>query len=193
MTELSVVESSGPGHNVLSIKDRIVIALVSFFTMVAVTLELYWIIFNQVMEQRTDLFAMVLRLYWPVDHSWRISGYPPEKALMLSLEGTNVFLTPLLSVILVWAIFKRRPYRYALQLLIGAYTTYGTLLYYLAGHISDYAVFENRLPSTFFMFYAANLPWLFGYAWLAWDAFSALSQAQPSGFRRTPDESSREA
>ena len=114
----------------LPTKDKAIIGLILLFTSVALTLELYWLIFNQVMESRTDLLAKILALYWPVDYTWRIPGYPIEKAFTLSFESVNVLVTPWLSLGLIWAILKRRAYRYALQLVIATYTFYGTYLYY---------------------------------------------------------------
>jgi emopamil binding protein len=177
MTEASTVGPFSCPRSALCTKDKVVIALVVLYSSVALTLELYWIIFNQVMEFRTDLVARVLQFYWPADHSWRIPGFPAEKAFVLSLELVNVFLTPILSAMLIWAIVKRRSYRYPLQLLISTYTAYGTALYYAVTHISDYAIFEYKGVYTYALFYFANMPWLVGYAWLAWDAYRCLSQA----------------
>src|SRR3954468_14486208 len=85
----------------LPTKDKAIIGLILVFTSVALTLELYWLIFNQVMESRTDLLARILALYWPVDYTWRIPGYPIEKAFTLSVESVNVFITPCLSLVLI--------------------------------------------------------------------------------------------
>ena len=46
-----------PGRVALPVKDKIIIGLIVFFTAVALTIEAYWLIFNQEMESRTDLFA----------------------------------------------------------------------------------------------------------------------------------------
>jgi hypothetical protein len=159
----------------LPAKDKVVIGLIVFFTAVALTLELYWLIFNQEMEARSDIFASLLALYWPADATYRVPGLSVAKSFTLALEGVNTFITPWLSLLLVWAILRRKPYRYALQLTIATYTFYGTLLYYLVAHISGYAVFENKDVTTFLLFYLVNAPWFLGYAWLALDAFHALA------------------
>src|SRR5262245_30388142 len=161
----------------LPVKDKVMIALVVAFTVVALTLELYWLIFNQEMESRTDLFARALALYWPADYTYRIPGYPIEKALPLSLEGVNTLLTPIPSLVLIWAILARKPYRYPLQLVIATYTFYGTFLYYSVAHISDYKVFEHKSAYTFLLFYLANMPWFAGYAWIGWDAYREIVRA----------------
>jgi hypothetical protein len=157
-------------------KDRTIIGLILFFATVAFTLEGYWLIFNQVMESRTDLFARLLALYWPADYTYRISGYPIEKSFTLALEGVNTLLTQFLSFGLIWAIATRKPYRYPLQLVIGTYTFYGTFLYYFVAHLSGYAVFSYKGTYPYLMFYLANLPWFIAYAWMAWDAYREIGR-----------------
>jgi hypothetical protein len=162
----------------LATKDKAIVGLIVFFTTVALTLELYWLIFHQEMESRTDLLARVFMIYWPNDYTYRIPGYPIEKAFTLSLERVNTCLTPILSALLIWAIFKRKRYRYPLQFLIATYSTYGTFLYYYVAHISGYAVFAEKTVGTYLMFYLINLPWLAGYAWMAWDAYRAIVRGE---------------
>jgi len=158
----------------VSAKDGLIICLILLFSAIALTLELYWIVFNQDMEGRTDLLAQAIRLYWPADRSYRIAGYPVEKAFTLAVEMGNTLITPILSAVLIWAIVKGKPYRYPLQLVIATYTAYGTLLYYGVVHISGYAIFEEKTVGTYLLFYGANFPWLAAYGWLGYDAFRAL-------------------
>jgi len=160
--------------NSMRSQDKFIIVMIAVFTSVAFSLELYWLIFNQVMESRTDLLARILALYWPADYTWRISGTPPQKALSISLETVNVFITPWLSLGLIWSIIKKRIYRFPLQLLIGTYTAYGTIIYYSVAHVSGYPLLEYKGVYPFLLFYLANFPWLVAYAWLTWDAFSEL-------------------
>jgi hypothetical protein len=162
----------------LPVKDVAIVCLIVFFTTVALTLELYWLLHHQEMESRTDLFARIISLYWPLDHSWRIPGYPIEKALNLSLEGVNALVTPILSAILLWAIVKHRRYRYPLQLFIGTYTCYGTFLYFGVAHLSGYVIIAQKGVGNFLLFYLANMPWLAGYAWMAWDAYRAIVRGE---------------
>ena len=158
----------------LPVKDRVIIALIAAFTLVAFTLEAYWIWFNQVMESRTDVLARTLALYWPADYTYRVPGYAIEKCFTLAVEGANVLVTPVLSLVLVRAILLRKPYRYPLQLTIATFVFYGTLLYYLVAHLSGYAVFAEKTTSTYLMFYLASLPWLLAYGWMGADAFRAI-------------------
>ena len=160
----------------LGARDKIVICLVIFFSAIALTFELYWLIFNQAMENRTDLLARAFALYWPADSTYRVAGLSVAKSFTLALQGVNTFITPSLSSVLVWGILTRRPFRHALQLTIATYTLYSVLLYYLVAHISGYAVFENKDATTFLLFYLVNAPWFVGYAWMACDAFQALTR-----------------
>jgi hypothetical protein len=162
----------------LPAKDKVIVGLIVAFTAVALTLELYWLVFNQEMESRTDLFARALAIYWPADYTYRIPGYPIEKAFTLSLEGVNTLLTPIASVVLIWAILARKPYRYPLQLVIATYTVYGTFLYYSVAHVSGYAVFEYKSAYTYLLFYLVNMPWFVGYAWIGWDAYREIVRGQ---------------
>src|SRR5947209_12442706 len=120
----------------LSAKDKLTICLILFFSGVALTLELYWLTFHEDIENRTDIFARTLSLYWSADRTYRIPGYSPQKAFTLAVEGAYTLVTPWLSALLVWAILKAKPYRYPLQLVIATYASYGTVLYYLVAHIS---------------------------------------------------------
>jgi len=180
MTHDATSRPTGAARTRLSARDKVTIGLILAFTAVALTLELYWLIFNQEMETRTDLLARALAIFWPADYTFRIPGYPIEKAFTMSLEGVNVLLTPVLSALLIWAILAGKPYRYALQLMIATYTVYGTFLYFSVAHISGYAVFETRSLSTYLLFYLVNLPWMIGYAWIGWDAYRAISRAKPA-------------
>jgi len=128
----------------LPVKDKVVVGLILMFNAVALTIELYWILHHQDMEGRSDLFARIIQLYWPADSSWRLPGYSIAKAFTLSYELVNVVLTPILSAVLLWGIFKHRRYRYPLQLLIATYTTYGTFLCFTVAHISGYAQFADH-------------------------------------------------
>ena len=185
MTSNSYPRTAAPAGLAISIKDKVTIGLILFFTTVALTLELYWLIYHQEMEARTDLFARLLSIYWPADRTYRIPGYPIEKAFTLSLEGVNTFVTPILSALLIWAILKQARYRYALQLVIATYTAYGTILYYSVAHVSGYAVFAERSIGIYLMFYLFNLPSLAGYGWMAWDAYRALIGPPRTGCPRT--------
>jgi hypothetical protein len=160
----------------LATKDRITIGLLVFFMLVALTLEAYWLIFHNVMESRTDLFARALRLYWPADQTYRVPGYSVSKSFTLALESINTIVSQWLNAWLIFAIVRRRYYRHALQLTLATYTGYGTLLYLYVAHLSGYAVFEYRGTYPFVLFYLANAPWLLGYGWMAYESIRAIAR-----------------
>src|SRR5262249_16180656 len=113
MTSSRPGTATGPSR--LSGKDKAGIWLILAFTLVALTLELYWLTFNQELETRTDLLVRLLAIYWPADYTFRIPGYSIEKSFTLSFEAVNVLLTPILSALLIRAILARKAYRYPLQ------------------------------------------------------------------------------
>ena len=162
----------------ISAKDKVIVCLVVLFTAIAMTLEFYWIVHNQEMENRTDILARAIMLFWPADRTFRLPGYSVEKAFTLAIEMGNTLITPWLSAFLIWAVLKRRPYRYALQLVIATYTCYGTLLYYSVAHISGYVIFERKSVGIFLLFYFVNFPWLAAYGWMGWDAYRAIVRGQ---------------
>jgi hypothetical protein len=159
----------------LSAKDKVTIGLISFFILIAWTLEAYWLLHNNDMEAHSNLFQKGLALYWPADRTYRVPGHDTAKSFTLALESVNVCVTQLLSIWLVMAIIKKRYYRHTLQLVLSVYTWYGTFLYYYVAQISGFAIFEYRGTYPFVMFYACNAPWFIGYAWMAYDSLAAIN------------------
>ena len=157
----------------LGARDKIVICLVIFFSAIALTFELYWLIFNQAMENRTDLLARAFALYWPADPTYRIPGFSPSPSRSRSKAST---LSSRRAFRLCSSGLFSRVGHSVMQLTIPTYTLYSVLLYYLVAHISGYAVFENKDATTFLLFYLVNAPWFVGYAWMACDAFQALTR-----------------
>lgn len=161
----------------LPMGDKVTIGLIFFFALIAFTLEAYFLMFNQSLEQRSDVFVKMLSLYWPADYTYRIPGWPIEKCFTIALETVNTCVTQIASFFLVRAIVKRKPYRHAMQLTIAVYTFYGTFLYYFVAHLSGYRIFENHGTYPFLMFYLANLPWFVAYLWMAVVSFRAIVKA----------------
>jgi hypothetical protein len=155
-------------------KDRLIVGMLGFFIVVACTLELYWVLYaNQLVERsQTDLLAYWFSFYGEADSAYFAHVTP----LSLGLETLNVFVTQWLNLWLLYAILKGKPYRYALQLTLGAYLSYSVILYFWTAHLSGYAAMQDRTFYHFFLFIAPNLPWLLGYLYLAYDAFRAISQ-----------------
>jgi len=154
-------------------KDWLILGLLGFFLLVACTLELYWVLYaDQLVERsQTDLIAYGFRFYGEADSAY----YDHVTPLSLGLETLNVYVTQWLNLWLAYAILKHKPYRYALQLTLGAYLTYSLVLYFWAAHLSGYAGMRERRFYTFFMLVTPNLPWLLGYLYLAYDAIRAIN------------------
>lgn len=134
---------AAPDEVPLSTCDKLIVSFLGLFLVVSV-LEAYWLVFHDQMEQRTDVFAGLLSIYWPADRTYRIAGYGPEKAFTLSRESMNTLVFQWFNVALIYAIAKRRPWRHALQVVLATCVGYGTVLYYSVAHLSGYAVFERR-------------------------------------------------
>lgn len=164
----------------LGAREKTTIGWLVFFILIGFTLEAYWVIYNDQMEARHDIFARLLALYWPADRSYRVAGHSVAKSFPIALETVNAFVTQWFDILLIWAIVRGKRWRPTLQLIVATYTFYGTFLYYCVGHISGYAMFEYRGTYSFLMFYLANLPWFAGSAWLMYDAVRALHGPSPA-------------
>lgn len=158
----------------LGTKDRIIVAMLFFFILIGVTLELYWIVYRAEMTTRDDVFARLLAIYWPADRTYRDPVLDSAQAFTLALETVNVFVSQWLNALLIVAILKGWPSRHWLQLTLSTYTAYGTFLYFWVAHLSGYATMAERTMYTFVLLYAANLPWLLGYGYMAWDSIGAI-------------------
>lgn len=152
----------------LSRRDRVTIAVLSFFFIMATTVELYFLVWHDELPARasSNFIARMFQIYGPADSAY----YAPVSSLALALEALNVFVTQPLGLLLIYGIVTRRAWRFPLQLVVGSYLSYSVILYFLEAHVSGYANMSPHRPRNFFIFYAANAPWLIGYAWLALDA-----------------------
>jgi hypothetical protein len=155
-------------------KDWLILGMLGLFFLAACTLELYWVLHADqlVARSQTDLLAYWFSFYGEADSAY----YDQVTPFTLGLETLNVFVTQWLNLWLMYAILKRKPYRYALQLTLGAYLSYSVILYFWTSHLSGYAGMQQRSFYLFCMLIVPNLPWLLGYLYLAYDAFRAISQ-----------------
>lgn len=156
----------------MSTSDRVIIGLLAFFLCIAFSLELYWIVYNDSLVARADheLFARLFQIYGDADRAY----YDKITPMAIGLEQINVFITQIVNVWLLWAIVQRVYYRHILQLVVGSYLAYSVVLYFWAAHVTGYPDMRYQSPYTFFLFYAPNLPWLLGYAYMAWDSIRYL-------------------
>jgi hypothetical protein len=150
-------------------RDDVALGLLAFYFLVAFTIELYFVVAHDHLVADAVAhhpLAFLLSIYGPADQAY----FGAPSPFSLALEGLNVFVTQPLGVVLAWGIVRRRAWRWPLQLAVGAYLFYSVVLYFVVGHVSGFASMSERSPRSFFIYYAANLPWLVGYGWLAWDA-----------------------
>ncbi len=158
----------------LPIKDRVIVAMLGFFLAVAFTLELYWLghPVDLPAQAGSSFMAHLFEIYSDCDRAYYDAINPFTRAL----ELINVWFTQLLNVWLLYAIWKRRPYRHGLQLLLGSYVSYSVSLYFLSAHLSGYENMKYRSGYTYFLFYATNLPWLLAHLYLAGDSLVAITR-----------------
>ena len=156
-------------------KDRIIIGLLVFFIVVVWTVELYWgVLYDQMVARAPNEFlADLYRIYGDADRSY--SDRPEAAACTRGLESFNVFFTQPLNAWLIWAILRRKPYRHALQLALGAYLSYSVLFYFWTAWLSGFQQMPARTAYAYFLFFTPNLPWLFAYLFMAWDSARAIN------------------
>lgn len=156
----------------MSRRDRLILGLLCFYILIAFSLELYWLIYRDELVARAphELFARLFQIYGDADRAY----YDRVSALAIGLEGINVYFTQILNVLLMYAIVARRYWRHTLQLLVGSYLAYSVILYFYAAHVTGYPDMRYQSTYTFFLFYAANLPWLLGYGYMAYDSIRAI-------------------
>ena len=153
----------------MSRRDKITVALLGFFFVMGFTIELYFVVAHRGLvaaRAAHNPLAWLMSLYGPSDRDY----FQAPSPLALSFEGFNVFVTQPLGIVLAWAIAKKRWWRWPAQLAIGAYVAYSVVLYFVIAQVGGFAGMSGRSFRTFAVFYGANLPWLVGYGWMAWDA-----------------------
>ena len=170
-----VVGSARRYHRLMSRRDVATLALLGFFFAVAATIELYFVVAHDHLVAAAAAghpLARLLAIYGPADSAYFAAPSP----FALALEGLNVFVTQPLGVLLAIGIVRRRPWRWPLQLFVGAYLAYSVVLYFLVGAIAGFATMSDRSPAIFAMYVGANMPWLAGAAWMAASAARELAR-----------------
>jgi hypothetical protein len=149
-------------------RDKVTLAVLAFFFVPAVTVELYFVVAHRHLVAATpqNPLAWLLSLYGPTDSAF----YDAPTPLGLFLEGFQVFVTTPLGLVLAWGIVRRRAWRWPLQLAVGAYVSYSVILYFAVEQLSGYGTMSGRSAGKLALLYGANLPWLVAYGWLGWDA-----------------------
>ena len=156
----------------LGAKDRAMVALLAFFSVFNLTLDLALIRRGAALPSLVgrDWIADLWSWYAEADRFWVAASWS------LAQEWFNVWVTTLVNVVLIAGIVRATPWRYPLQLTLGAYLSYSCLQYFLIGHLGGYEGMRARTPRAFAMFYGLTLPWLAAHAWLAADAFVVITR-----------------
>jgi hypothetical protein len=161
--------------SIMSRRDRFTIALFALFALVAATLELYFVVHHRELAARapTQPFARLFSIYGIADRGY----YDPVSPLALALEAINVFVMQPLCALVVYAIVRRRAWRWPLQVAVGSYLSLSVVLYFTVAAVSGYADMAEHSGKAFALFYGGNAPWLLGYGWIAADAGRHIARA----------------
>jgi hypothetical protein len=160
---------------VVTTKDRVIVALLGFFLFMALTMELWWLRHTpeeMIALRSSSLYAHLFDIYGAADRAY----FETRSPFAHGLEAINVYFSQFLNVALIWAIWKGKPWRHALQLALGAYLSYSVVLYFLVAHLSGYAAMRERSAFTYALFYGANAPWLLAHLYLVWDSAKAIRE-----------------
>jgi hypothetical protein len=164
-----------PATAALTAADRWVLGLTLFFIAMALGVELPWLLAS----------AELGHIGGPLDAIWAFYGradrgyFDQVSGLERGVESFHIFATQWLHVWLVWAILRRWAYRFLLQIVIGSYVAFSTALYLLAKHMTGYALMPEHDAGAFLTLYLANLPWLIGNGWIAFEGARRLAASLP--------------
>ena len=159
----------------LTPRDRWVLRLTIFFILMALTVELPWLLASAELGHMGGAFDAMWSFYSRADRGY----YDAVSGLERGVESFHLFATQWLHLWLIWAILTRWAYRYALQLVVGSYVAFSTAVYLLAKHMTGYPLMQEHTADAFLILYFANLPWLIGNGWIAYDAARGLVARLP--------------
>ena len=167
--------------------NRIVVSLVVFFLFFALTIDFYWLLHHDTLPElaSSSWIARLYRDYSTADRAY----YDRVTKFEVALETLNVWVTPLFYAWLLAAIYRRKPYRYPLQLAVGSWVAYSVALDYWIALISNHPGMQEHTLANFFKFYASSAPWFVGHLYLVFDAARAIlpvMTASNDGIGRRP-------
>lgn len=158
------------GDAPLKTADRWVLVLTIFFVLAAFLVELPWLLASTRLPRLGGWFGAMWAFYGRADRGYfdLVSGF--ERGI----ESFHIFVTQWLHLWLIWAILKGRAYRHLLQLAVGSYVAFSTAVYLAAKHMTGYPLMPEHTVIAFLTLYLANLPWLAGNAWIAYEGGRGL-------------------
>jgi hypothetical protein len=153
-------------------RDRAIIAMLAFFSVFNVTLDLALVRRGRALPELVgrDWAADLWSFYAGADRFWVAAPWS------LAQEWFNVYVTTLVSLVLIAGIVRHARWRHPLQLALGAYLSYSCLQYFLVGHLSGYEGMREHTALAFVLFYGLTVPWLAAHAWMAWDSFVVIAR-----------------
>jgi hypothetical protein len=139
-------------------RERWIIGLAAFFIIVAVLVELPWLLLSGGLPRLGGFFGQIWAFYGRADRGYYDQVSPFERGL----ESFQIIFTQWLLVWLIIAIFRRWRYRPLLQIVIGSYVAYSTAVYLAAKHMTGYALMPEHSVGAMLTLYLANMPWVIG-------------------------------
>ena len=155
----------------------VVVGLVVFFIIFNATIDRYWVAHAHELPALagTDLFARIFEIYAAADHAYFDRVTQEE----LALEIFNSTITQVFNIWLLIALLRRWPLRVPLQMAVGSWVSYSVILDWTSAALTGFPGMDDKTPGNFFTFFTANLPWLAGHLYIAYDA-SPASHGSPS-------------
>eukprot|EP00850_Spirogloea_muscicola_P019123 SM000184S03756 [mRNA] locus=s184:35514:38303:+ [translate_table: standard] len=105
---------------------------------------------------------LVVLLAWPVgkEYSKADSRYVTRDSFVVAMETVTAFLEGPASLLAVYAIVKRKPYRYTLQIIVSMGQLYGDVLYFATCYLEGF-VHSDPQPVYFWGYFVAiNAIWI---------------------------------
>jgi phenylpropionate dioxygenase-like ring-hydroxylating dioxygenase large terminal subunit len=146
----------------------VVVGLVVFFIIFNATIDRYWVAHAHELPALagTDLFARIFEIYAAADHAYFDRVTQEE----LALEIFNSTITQVFNIWLLIALLRRWPLRVPLQMAVGSWVSYSVILNWTSAALTGFPGMDDKTPGNFFTFFTANLPWLAGHLYIAYDA-----------------------
>ena len=147
-------------------RDRVTLAVLGFFFVVATTVELYFLIAHDHLPAGASS-NFIARMFPPLlaRRSRLLRAGVAAGGGARGVERVRDAAARPAARLRHRAAARGYP----LQLALGSYLAYSVVLYFVE-QVSGYVNMAARTPTTLALFFGANAPWLIGYGWLALDA-----------------------